>query len=331
MPNQPATSLNPAGSKLKPPPLQRGDAIGIIAPASNINRDLFETGRRTLEARGYRVLFNESIFERDLYFAGSAARRTRELEDMFRNPDVRAIICVRGGYGSNYLLAELNLDVVRQNPKIFMAYSDITCLLTYFTDAAGLITFHGPMLTKDIASPTGVDWDSFEAATGGAASWDVRFTPDSGIQTLVPGTAEGVLYGGCLSILVASLGTPYEIRTAGSVLFLEDVNAKPFQIDRMLMQMKLAGKLEGVRGIIFGEMLDCRQSPTQDYSLEEVILRIVSKLNIPVIYGVRSGHVSGGNITLPLGVRVRLAADKKQASISFVESATEPLRAARQV
>ena len=139
---------------------------------------------------------------------------------------------------------------------------------------------------------------------------------------MVQGQAEGILYGGCLSILVASLGTPNEIRTDGTILFLEDVAAKPFQIDRMLMQLKLAGKLNELRGIVFGEMLDCRQSADQDYTLEEVVLRVVGDLKIPVAFGLRSGHVSRANVTLPIGVRARLDVGN-EVKLRILESATE--------
>jgi Uncharacterized proteins, homologs of microcin C7 resistance protein MccF len=132
------------------------------------------------------------------------------------------------------------------------------------------------------------------------------------------------LYGGCLSILVASLGTPYEIRTAGTILFLEDVAAKPFQIDRMLMQLKLAGHLDAVRGIVFGEMLDCVQSPAQDYTLQEIIQRIVGNLGIPVAFGVKSGHVTSGNITLPFGVQASLSVRSNAVHLKIVESAVSP-------
>jgi muramoyltetrapeptide carboxypeptidase len=138
---------------------------------------------------------------------------------------------------------------------------------------------------------------------------------------LAEGEAEGRLYGGCLSILVASLGTAYEIKTDDSILFLEDIGAKPYQIDRMLMQLKLAGKLENVRGLIFGEMLDCLQATNQDYSLQEVMMRIVGDLNIPVAYGLKSGHVTSNNITLPLGVKAKLQVEKENVGIKILESA----------
>jgi muramoyltetrapeptide carboxypeptidase len=160
---------------------------------------------------------------------------------------------------------------------------------------------------------------SLQNALGGAAEWEIA--EGSGAKALVGGEVEGILYGGCLSLLIAALGTPYDIDTAGTILFMEDIAAKPFQIDRMLMQLKLAGKLKNVRGIIFGEMLDCRQSPTQEYTLEEVVLRVLEDLRIPVAFGLRSGHVSRANITLPFGVRARLEVGN-QVSLNILESAT---------
>jgi muramoyltetrapeptide carboxypeptidase len=154
---------------------------------------------------------------------------------------------------------------------------------------------------------------------GAAEQWEIA--EGSGAKPLVAGEADGILYGGCLSMLAASLGTPHEIRTAGTILFIEDIAAKPYQIDRMLMQLKLAGKLKDVRGIVFGEMLDCRQSPDQDYTLEEVILRLVEDLRIPVAFGLRSGHVSHANITLPLGVKARLEVGG-DVRLKILESAT---------
>jgi muramoyltetrapeptide carboxypeptidase len=304
---------------VKPPALRPGDTIGIVAPASNVNRADLEAGCTVLERAGYRVLYSESIFDRDLYFAGSVSRRVRELEDMFTNDDVRAIVCARGGYGSNYLLNEIDLNVIRSHPKIFVGYSDLTTLLTHFTDQTGLITFHGPMAAKDWAHADGVDLTSWQSALSGTTPWDVPL--NRGVTGLADGEAEGILYGGCLSILVASLGTPYEIKTKDTILFLEDVAAKPFQIDRMLMQLKLGGHFDQVRGIVFGEMLDCIQSAKQDYTLPEVITRIVGDLGVPVAYGLKSGHVSSGNITLPFGVRARLSVRRNEIALRVLEAA----------
>ncbi len=309
--------------RTKPKALQPGDTVGIVAPASNIKRDLLEQGCDALRRLGYKPFYLDSILEQDLYFAGSPERRVRELEEMFARDDVRAIVCARGGYGANYLLGELDPAKIAGHPKIFVGYSDITTLLTCFCDAARFITFHGPMVTKDFAHADGVDLASWQAVLTGLAGWEISSAADSGAAGLVDGTAEGVLYGGCLSILVASLGTPHEIRTNGTILFLEDVNAKPYQVDRMLMHLKLAGKLTGVQGIVFGEMLDCAQSKDQPYTLQQVILRIVGDLGIPIAYGLRSGHVTRKNITLPFGVGASLRVNSGEVMLKIMEAATQ--------
>jgi muramoyltetrapeptide carboxypeptidase len=308
--------------RIKPPALRKGDIVGIVAPASYFPRPDFEAGCEALRQMGYNPVFDDSIFDRDLYFAGSAERRARELESMFLRTDVKAIVCARGGYGANYLLPLLDIKKIAANPKIFVGYSDLTSLITYFCDTAGIVTFHGPMVAKDFAKPGGIDAASWHFALEGTQRWPLDFGADSGVRSLVQGSAEGVLYGGCLSMLAESLGTPYEIRTEGTILFIEDVAAKPYQIDRMLMHLKLAGKLDGVRGIIFGEMLGCTQPPTQGYTLEDVVMRVVGNLGIPVAYGVRSGHVSKGNITLPIGVSAVLNVADSGVALEILEPAT---------
>jgi muramoyltetrapeptide carboxypeptidase len=299
--------------------LRPGDKVGIVAPASNVKREMLEAGCEGLRRAGYEPFYFDSILDRDLYFAGSVERRARELEDMFARVDIRAIVCARGGYGSNYLPLTLDPKKIVPHAKILVGYSDITTLVCCMADSANFVTFHGPMVTKDFAVADGLDLESWQNAVGGAAEW--RIAEGSGARPLVPGQAEGILYGGCLSMLAASLGTQHEIRTAGTILFIEDVATKPYQIDRMLMQLKLAGKLNEVRGLIFGEMIDCRQGPDQDYTLEDVILRIVEDLRIPVAFGLRSGHVSRANITLPIGVRARLTVDDA-VELRILEAAT---------
>jgi muramoyltetrapeptide carboxypeptidase len=310
------TAIQP---RIKPQALHLGDTIGIVAPASNVKKTDLEAGCEALRRAGYRPFYFDSILEKNLYFAGSVARRARELEEMFTREDVHAILCARGGYGANYLLRKLDFEKIRAHPKLFIGYSDLTTLLTYFVDSANIVTFHGPMAAKDWPHEGGVDLVSWQAALSGQSAWDVPLNPE--VTGLVDGKAEGILYGGCLSILVASLGTPYAIKTAGTILFIEDVAAKPYQIDRMLMQLKLGGHLDEVRGIVFGEMLDCVQSAKQDYTLQDVIVRIVGDLGVPVAYGVRSGHVSTGNITLPFGVNAELSVHKDKVELKILESA----------
>lgn len=305
---------------VKPAALRPSDTIGIVAPASNINRQDLDAGCEALRRAGYKPVYNDSILDRDLYFAGSAERRRQEFEEMLERDDIRAILCARGGYGANYLLNRIDVEKIKTHPKIFIGYSDITCLLTQLVDA-GVVAFHGPMAAKDWAHEGGVDLESWQAALLQTAPWNVPL--NSEVTGLVDGNGEGILYGGCLSILVASLGTPYEIKTAGTILFIEDVAAKPYQIDRMLMQLKLGGHLDDVRGIVFGEMLDCVQGANQDYTLPEVILRIVGELGIPVAFGVKSGHVSSGNITLPFGVRAGLTVRGGGVQLRVLESAVK--------
>ncbi len=303
---------------IKPPALRPGDKVGLIAPASSFNREAFTAGCDRLRQVGYEPVFSDNIFERDLYFAGSAERRLRELEDLLSRDDVKALIGVRGGYGSNYLLERLNFERFSRHPKIILGCSDLTSLLAAINDRTGLIVFHGPMLAKDISAGT-FEESSWSHALSGTSSWSI---PADGVEVLRPGRAQGRLYGGCLSILVASLGTPFEIHTEGTILFLEDIGEKPYQIDRMLMQLRLAGKLKGVRGFIFGEMLDCIQPGGQNYTLQQVIIRVLAEYKVPIVYGLKSGHVSGGNITLPLGARAELAADESGVQLKILEATT---------
>src|ERR1700687_5505909 len=182
---------------VKPPALRPGDTVGIVAPASNLKRADLQAGCDRLRRAGYRPFYLDSILEQDLYFAGSVERRARELEEMFARDEVRAIVCARGGYGANYLLRELDLEKIKAHPKILVGYSDITTLLTHFVDAAGLVTFHGPMAAKDWAHEDGVDLVSWQSALSGAIPWDVAL--GAGVSGLVAGEAEGGVDGGWLS------------------------------------------------------------------------------------------------------------------------------------
>jgi muramoyltetrapeptide carboxypeptidase len=304
---------------IKPPALRQGDKIGLIAPASSFSREGFTAGCDRLRQMGYEPVYASDIFDRDIYFAGPAERRTREFTEFWQRGDIAALICVRGGYGSNYLLESLDFAMAARRPKILLGCSDITTLLTAIADRTGLVTFHGPMVAKDIADGT-FDASSFNNSLQGASDWSA---PASGVEVLRPGKARGRLYGGCLSMLVASLGTEYEIQTEDSILFIEDIAEKPYRIDRMLMQLRLAGKLEGVRGFVFGEMLDCAPPKGETYTLQQVIMRVLAAYDVPVVYGLKSGHVSSGNITLPFGVQAELNAEGQTVNLKILEAATE--------
>jgi len=314
-----ANSKNIRPAKIiQPAALRRGDKIAMVAPASSFSHEGFLAGCDRLRQMGYEPVYSQNIFERDIYFAGSVERRAHEFHEFWRREDIAALICVRGGYGSNYLLEKLDYGLIAAHPKILLGCSDVTSLLTAMHDRTRLTGFHGPMVAKDIADGT-FDQLSWNNSLTGITEWDV---PANGVEVLRPGTARGKLYGGCLSMLVASLGTPFEIQTDDAILFIEDIGEKPFRIDRMLSQLRLAGKLDGVRGFVFGEMLDCAPPKGETYTLQQVIMRVLAPFNMPVIYGLKSGHVSSGNITLPIGVQAELEAEGADVGLRILEATT---------
>jgi muramoyltetrapeptide carboxypeptidase len=277
-----------------------------------------ESGLEALRALGYTPHASENILSRGpLYFAGTPEMRLRDLHRAFADDDLRVIFATRGGYGSNYLLEELDLDLIAESVKPFFGYSDLTALQLYLLDQLQLPAFHGPMLSADFAREDGVHLPSLRAALAGKP---YTVAAAEGLRTLQPGRARGTLYGGCLSILVALLGTPYEPQTEGKLLFLEDVSAKPYQVDRMLWQLEQAGKLEGVTGIIFGEMLDCVSPGAPADLLDEVILHSLGEFKGPIAIGLRSGHVSRQNVTLTFGVNAELRLNE-QAQLNLLEAA----------
>jgi muramoyltetrapeptide carboxypeptidase len=302
------------------PAVRRGSRVAVISPASYPQPDRLAKGVEALGHLGFLPsVGRQALSKANHYFAGSALARLEDLHAAFLDPAVGAIFCSRGGYGSNYLLGGLDLGLVREHPKPFIAHSDMTCIQTWLLDQIGLVSFHGPMVAGDFSVPDGVDEPSLLDALGGER-WFVGEA--SGLRTLIPGRATGVLYGGCLTLLAASLGTPYAPRTEGKLLFLEDRDVKPYQLDRLLRQMILAGKIAGVTGIIFGEMLDCLAPGQKTSILDEVILRVLDWFQGPIAIGLRSGHVSRRNVTLAFGIQAEL--DLLHAPLlSFLERATE--------
>ncbi|WP_350449122.1 S66 peptidase family protein [Paracidobacterium acidisoli] len=305
-------------SLLRPPAIQSGAKIAVVSPASSAKAERITRGIERLRELGYEVAASPHAYGRQApYFAGTPEERIEDLHTAFRDPEIAAIFCTRGGYGSNYLLEDLDLDLIRSHPKPFFAYSDLTTVQTWLLDQAGLVAFHGPMVAADFAVENGVDQSSFAAACNGG---QVEAGPQQGLRILRPGRARGVMYGGCLSILTAALGTHFTPQTEGKLLFLEDVGTKPYQIDRMLRQMVLAGKFDGVSGFIFGEMLDCVSPGAHPDLVEQVILRVLDWFDGPIAIGLRSGHVSGGNVTLPMGIEAELMLED-QPSLHYAEAA----------
>jgi muramoyltetrapeptide carboxypeptidase len=288
--------------RIKPPALRPGDLVGIAAPASNIKPDLLDAGRRELERLGFRTACRSGITTTHRYFSGSDERRAAEFLEMLQNPEVRAVFCARGGYGSGRIIPYVEAEIIRSNPKIISGSSDITALLQH-VDRAGLVSFHGPMVATTFRlGEAGYNRTVLLGVLGGEA---VRF-PLDGTTVLREGEGTGRLTGGCLSLVAATLGTSYEIDTADSILVLEDIDAKPFQIDRMLVQLKHSGKLDSVRGIVFGEMPNCVQNANQGYTLEDVVMDVLDDRRCPILYGFPTGHTTRPNLIVPFGVQARL-------------------------
>jgi muramoyltetrapeptide carboxypeptidase len=289
---------------MKLEPVHDGAGISIVAPASFAKPERIELGVEALRRLGYAPRFAEHARARGpFFFAGTAEQRIADLHAAFADPESQMVMSLRGGYGSNYVLQGLDLELVQQNPKPFFAYSDLTGVQLQLLDELALPAFHGPMAAADFYLEDGVHLPSFYAALAGSP---YGVGPGEGLRTLKTGTARGTLYGGCLSILVSLLGTPWEPQTEGKLLFLEDTGAKPYQIDRMLWQLRHAGKFEGVTGIVFGEMLDCVSPGMPPEFLEQVIARALDDFDGPIAIGLRSGHVSRQNVTLVFGTNAEL-------------------------
>ena len=322
---------------LKPPTLRPGARIAIVSPASAAIPDRVHTGITHLQAIGYNpILFPHALGSGPLYYAGTIAERLADLHAAFADPTIAAIACTRGGWGTAELLPGLDLDLIRRNPKPFLGYSDHTSLHTWIARETGLVTFYAPMLSPDFARPAGVDLPSFTAALTQTDPWQLG--PADGLRLLRPalkschperseGPASsaprpiGTLWGGCLSILAESLGTPFAPLPQGGILFLEDVSTKPYQWDRMLLHLRYAGVLEGVEAIVFGDMRQC-VPPADDALLEAALLHALRDFAGPVLIGLRSGHVDTPNVTLPLGVRAALdLADPENPVLHLLESA----------
>ncbi len=290
----------------KPRALQSGDRVAIVAPASPFGRDSFERGVSVMRELGFEPVWDESVFARQGYEAGSADVRARAFVEAWHDPSVAAVLSARGGYGSVHLLPLLSRELLQASPKLFIGYSDTTALLTWLTIGCGIPALHGPMLDQRLSrGADGVHLDSFLRSLR-AEPLGVLEPP--GLSVLRAGEATGPLYGGNLTQLVASLGTPYAFRPPeGSVLFLEDVNERPYRIDRMLTQLRLSGVLATARAIVWGDMPGCDE-PAGTPGVRDTVRDLLDGFPGPVLYGFPSGHTLGATWTLPLGVQVRVEA-----------------------
>jgi len=315
---------------IKPKALRPGDTVGLITPATYVSDpDRLQLAARTMKFFGLKFKTGRSVGKRDGYLGGSVQQRVDDLHEMFRDPEVRGVFCIRGGYGAGQLLDRIDYDLIRRNPKIFLGYSDITTLHLAIHKKTGLVTFHGPVVMSKFSPYTR---EYFKKALFSTAPIGrVTNPPDSDplrpahtLRTIVPGRARGALIGGNLSLVAGLMSTPYEIETQGRILFLEDVDEQPYSIDRMMTQLRLAGKLGAAAGVIFGECNNCRPRELQpsfesSFSLGEVLDTMLAGLKAPVLSGLTIGHTDD-QATLPLGVAATLDSEKGELVID--ESAT---------
>lgn len=309
---------------LKPNSLRPGARVAVVSPASTPKEDRVRAGMTALQAMGYEpVLFPSALVRGPLYYAGTIEQRVADLHAAFADPAIDAVVCTRGGWGSAELLPYMDAALVRANPKPFVGYSDHTSLHIWFAKECGLVSFYGPMVAADFSRENGADLASWEHALSGDAGWCVGSR--DGLRVLQEGTAEGTLFGGCLSIVTEALGTPYALtpamRDEPRILFLEDIGTKPYKWDRFLLHMRYAGMFENVTGIVFGDMRQCVDAE-EDALLEGAIRHALRDFRGPIAIGLRCGHVDSPNVTLPFGVRARLNGSGDEPQLEFLEAAT---------
>lgn len=317
-------------SLIKPAALRQGDTVGLITPATFVSDpDTLATAERTVRYFGLKPKWGRNVRRKHGYAGGTVQERVADLHAMFADPEVKAIFPVRGGYGAGHLLDSIDYDLIRKNPKILAGYSDITALHLAIQRKTGLVTFHGPVLVSGFSEysvehlrralfnpePLGVLTNPPETS---------QLRPKHPLRTVRGGKASGPLTGGNLSLIAATMGTPYEIETRGRILFLEDVDEQPYSLDRMLTNLRLAGKLQAAAGIVWGECSDCgprdfKPSFSSTLSVGEVVDEILGRLNVPVLSGLTIGHTTD-QLTLPLGIQATLDADK--GTLTIEEAAT---------
>lgn len=310
-------------ARLKPKRLLPGATIGVIAPASPGDPDQAAAGIAWLEERGFTVKTGISVNQTLGYLSGADDLRAKDLNDMFASPAVDGIMCLRGGYGTMRLLEKIDYRLISSHPKVFIGYSDITALHIAIGQQTGLVTFHGPMISSDISKGLSeYTWDYFSRAVLQNAPLGPVKNPDSALPSVCisPGQASGRLTGGNLTLIAASLGTPYEIDTYGKILCLEEVYEAPYRIDRLLTQLLLSGKLQQAAGIVFDVCAHCDSEATPpSFTVEEVLKDRLSGLNLPVLHQLYFGHTED-KVTLPFGISATL--DTEQDGLVITETCT---------
>ncbi|RMD93620.1 MAG: LD-carboxypeptidase [Calditrichaeota bacterium] len=311
---------NKGNSVIKPERLQPGVTIGVVGPASPMIKSRLKKGLHYLEERGYRVKLGKHVFDEDGYFAGKDRDRAEDLNQMFRDPDIAAIFCTRGGYGSPRILPLIDYELIKKHPKILVGYSDITALQLAIFTKTRLITFSGPMVAVEMAKGMEPLTEYYFWQLLKDPERKIVITTKHGIKFLKPGKVRGHLLGGCLSMVCSLLGTPYVPDFDNAILFLEDIGEEPYKIDRYLTQLKLAGILHRIGGLILGKFEDCKPSSrtAPSLTLERIIEDITADLPIPVVTDFPYGHVDI-KFTMPVGGKVLI--DSEENKVEFEEAA----------
>lgn len=295
--------------------LKSGDRIALVAPASPFARDEFDAGAAELQRLGFEPVWEESVFARRFYTAGDAATRAGAFRRAWIDPSIAALIAVRGGYGSMQLLPLLDRSEIRAVPKPFIGYSDNTALLAWLTTGCGVTAFHGPMLEGRLArGSAGYDLDTFNRALMRTEPPGVIAHP--AVEVIAPGEAAGMLLGGTLTQLAASLGTPFAFDPPrGHILFVDEVGERPYRIDRMLTQLRQGGVLARAGGIVFGELPRCDEPGDSGPVIRAIVADVLADFPGPILFGLPSGHTTGACLTLPLGVRARVVTSPSPALV----------------
>src|SRR5699024_31088 len=293
---------------IKPKRLKQGDTIGLVAPASPTSNINIQKSYNFLIEMGFKVKMSK-IDNTYGYLAGTDELRAKELNSMFQDKEVDGIICLRGGYGTPRILNLLDYQVIKENPKVFIGYSDITALHIAFSQLSNLVTFHGPMVDSDMTR----NFDDFSKNSFYNSIYNNEFDPiiknppNEPIITINKGIAEGSIIGGNLTLITGSLGSNYEIDTKGKILFIEEINEEPYKVDGMFNQLILSNKFQESEGIILGDFNNCLAKESEynnPFTLDQIIDDLIKPLNKPTIYNLKSGHCKP-ILTIPFGVNAR--------------------------
>jgi muramoyltetrapeptide carboxypeptidase len=314
--------------KIIPPKLNEGDTVGLIAPGSFIEEDELNESIENVESLGLKTYHTDRILSKHGYLGGTDKQRVDDINHMFENPDVKGIICTRGGYGCNRILPMIDYELIKQNPKVLLGYSDITALNYALYAQAGLVSFHGPVgistfneYSVGYLKQTLMEADSPLELLNSEENL-AKEKSEYELYTITNGTAEGELVGGNLSIAASLLGTPYDVDYSNKIVYLEDIGEEPYRIDRMLTELLLAGHLQKAAGIALGVFVDCeidKKKPSfhKSFRLKEVLMDRLGNLKIPVSYGLSFGHIAD-KYTLPFGIKAKL--DTNDNIITLLES-----------